>query len=115
VSPEDENFESLLRQALSQSDLPDGGFTAGVLVRLPKAGAMSHYRAWRLLGWIGTVTGACLGLWACVPWSALTDASSTLGGSAPSLSAYAWTSFAFFMTLASSLVGWYVVASAREA
>jgi hypothetical protein len=114
VSPDDESIEALLKEGLARHDLPDAGFSARVMADLPAQGAVAHYRAWLFLGWTGTITGACAAIWACVPWSALMDGSSSMGQTPEQLPAYAWTTFALGVTMLSGLAGWYLVGAARQ-
>jgi hypothetical protein len=114
MSPDDEKLVSILRDGLSQPDMADGGFTARVLASLPPSDAVAHYRSWLVLGWTGGVTGVGAALWACIPRSAMLDASSALGEPLSGLPVYAWTTFALVVTLISGLLGWYLVESARE-
>ncbi len=114
MTPDDDALESVLRAGLSRPELPDGGFAARVVAAVPPRDAMAHYRVWVVLGWSGALTGAGAALWACVPWSALIDASTALGQSPPAVPPYAWTTFALGVTLMSGVAGWFVVASARQ-
>jgi hypothetical protein len=114
MTPDEPHLESLIREGLARPDLPDGGFSMRVVTALPPAPVLPHYRAWVILGWLGTAAGAALALGACIPWSQLSDASPALSQSHPGLPPYAWTTFALAMAMAGGAAAWYLRESALE-
>lgn len=114
VKPDDLRFESLLREAVSRRDLPDGGFTARVMASIaPASSVMPFYRTFIVLGWIGTAAGMVAALWAFVPWSEISGLP-TLGQSSSGVAAFEWTMVALAMVLAGGATAWQFRESSLE-